>query len=295
MHACPKRNMTQLAENQGSAAWNSPSHLEAFSDWFEDLRIYRELRSRQIYQNLGRCLSEVVDQAEVINELGVGGGRSYQFFTNLLNGRRKGRAKNGNYKGYNIAQQCVDLCNSTFGPRFELVDESSEFRKCDLFFFFDVLVHSEDPLALLDKVSLSTTKFLCFQTPTRDAGVTEYNPEKSCRLENGTWVPWIVFNLDELLDELRERGFERFLVLKACKDFSGGGKRFLPKEFFEPAVGSARTAICAIKKDVSYGLEGYERRVHIEKTTGQVKIPTTITLMNKIWRKTRQRSVAVIA
>jgi hypothetical protein len=172
-----------------------------------------------------------VDQAEVINELGVGGGRSYQFFTNLLNGRRKGRTQNFNYQGYDIAQQCVDFCNSTFGPRFELVDESSEFRKCDLFFFFDVLVHSEDPLALLDKVSLSTTKFLCFQTPTRDAGVTEYNPEKSCRLENGTWVPWIVFNLDELLDELRERGFERFLVLKACKDFSGGGKRFYQRNF----------------------------------------------------------------
>lgn len=267
------------------SAWTSPDHLETFSDWSRDLGIYRNLRNRQIYGNLGRCISEVIEYSEVINELGVGGGRSFQFFRWLT---RNARREAYDYLGYDIAPACVTYCRERFGNKFELVEEYGNYRPCDLFYFFDVLVHASEPLKLLEKVGLSANKFLCFQTPTRDYGQTEFDVEKSCRLENGVFIPWIVFNVDELLGHLRDQGFERFLVLKTYKQFAGGGNRYLPKEFFEPKTGSARTAICAIKRDVSEGLDHLQKEIEIVEVGDETRIPLTISIMNKVFRRVQR-------
>ena len=263
-------------------AWTSREHLETFSDWSKDLSSYSKYRNRQIYGNLGRCINEVIDYSVVINELGVGGGRSLEYFRSLT---RDANLQSYDYLGYDIAPECVDHCRTKFGYNFELVKDDAIFRPCDLFFFFDVLVHSADPLKLLERLGASTGKYLCFQTPTRDQGVTEFDVEKSCRLENGVWVPWIVFNLDELLDHLKEQGSERFLVLKTYKQFSGGGNRFLPRECFDPRTGSARTAICAVKRGVSKGLDSLEEDIEIIRTRDETRIPLMITVINKVFRK----------
>jgi hypothetical protein len=68
-------------------------------------------------------------------------------------------------------------------------------------------------------------------------------------MENGSWVPWIVLNVHELIDQLNHRGFDKFFIITSYKRFAGNGERYLPKEFYEPGFGSARTAILAIKKD----------------------------------------------
>ena len=263
-------------------AWNSADHLENFSEWSRDLEIYRNLRNRQIYGNLGRCISEVIDHSAVINELGVGGGRSFQYFRWLT---QNASHETYDYLGYDIAPACVDFCKEKFGNRFELIEEDGRYRPCDLFYFFDVLVHAPEPLRLIEKVGLSAKKYLCFQTPTRDCGQTEFDVEKSCRLENGVWVPWIVFNVDELIGHLRDQGFERFLVLKTYKQFAGGGNRYLPREFFDPETGSARTAICAIKHGVSDGLDRLQKEIEIIKVQDETRIPLIISIMNKLFRK----------
>jgi hypothetical protein len=56
-----------------------------------------------------------------------------------------------------------------------------------------------------------------------------------------------MFNVDELLAELRQRGFDRFLIIKLPSRFAGNAPRFLPRDFYEPDFPSARSAFLCIK------------------------------------------------
>ena len=161
-----------------------------------------------------------------MNEVGVGGGRSYSALIYLLSNLG---ITNYSYRGYDISKVCINYLINYYGPNFELsAVDNPKYRKCDLLYFFDVIVHAAKPLDFLDAVSESCTKYLCFQSPTRDTGATEYDVAKSCKFENGSWIPWIIFNVDELVEQLRKRGFIKVLMIKRYKNFGGTGMRYLP-------------------------------------------------------------------
>jgi hypothetical protein len=229
------------------ASWVKPNHLRAFSDYTYDLPLFARKRNRQIYSSIGRCLEVVIPYCDEIVEIGVGGGRSYSYLDDLSN---RVDARRYKYTGYDLSRQCVEFCKRQYGDFFHLSNAvGTQYQKADLVYFFDVMVHSHDPLEFLDAAAVAAKRYLCFQTPTRDLGSTEYDPDKSCRLENGSWIPWIVFNVSELVLEIQKRGFHKILLIKDYKKFAGNAPRFLPKEFFESDVGSARTAVLAIRKE----------------------------------------------
>ena len=268
------------------SAWNESEHLQTFSDYALDLPIYTRYRNQARFHNLGRCLKKVLPFSESVVEVGVGGGRSYTFFDAL----RREMGYKSQYRGYDISPQCVEYCQKRFGDFFDISTTTSpKYQNADLLFFFDVLVHSAHPRDFLDSVCESTKKFLCFQTPTRDNGSTVYNPDQSCRLENGKWVPWIVFNINELIEELQKRGFDKFLVIKKYKKFAGNAPRFLPREFFEPNTGSSRTSVLAIREnslvDEITSDQEMANDVNVIVSTPGPSVPYGVALLNSVYRR----------
>ena len=274
--------------NEYYQAWADLNHLKKFSDYQKNLRIYNKYTLEKLYCNLGIGLRLILPYVNSVNEIGPGGGRTYSYFREIL---AELKLSEPSYLGYEVSSQCVDALRDRYGDLWALCDPAKpNYRNADLVYFFDVLVHSTRPLAMLDELSNSCRKYLCFQTPTRDEGQTEIDPEKSCRLENGEWVPWIVFNLTELIDHLRGRGFTRFLIQKQYKQFAGNGPRYLPKDLFHDRTGTARTAILAIKSDqlepelLLTGLFDKEITVNIPET--EIRVPKVVRLLNWAHRRT---------
>ena len=276
-------------------SWSKPDHLKTFTDYTYDLPSFAKRRNKQIYSNIGRCLQLVIPYCDEIVEIGVGGGRSYMYL-NYLSDRM--RSTGYKYTGYDISDQCVEFCNNRYGNHFNVSGTvGARYKTADLVYFFDAMVHCHNPLGFLDAAALATTRYLCFQTPTRDLGPTEYDPEKSCRLENGAWVPWIVFNAGELVSEIQRRGFHKILLIKSYKKFAGNAPRFLPKEFFESDIGSARTAVLAIREE---GMnKDLERNRNLTNDITEVlsdkavKMPTVLKLANTAYRKWRVKATGI--
>ena len=129
---------------------------------------------------------------------------------------------------------------------------------------------------------------MCFQTPTRDEGPTEYDPSKSYRIEHGSRIPWIVFNVDELITELRKFGFTSFTIIKRYKHFGGNSLRYLPKEFSEPSFPSSRTAVLAIKPEGLNQMQAeggmFLEGVNFVAPENPV-IPRYVEFSNRVWRR----------
>ena len=276
-----------MIENNLYKSWDSPQFLADFSAYRNDLSIFWKFRQRQIYGNLQYCLEKVVPYSNIVNEVGVGGGRSYSAFLAVL---KKLRIKDCDYRGYDVSSQCIDYLNEYNGPLFKLSPVVNPlYRECDLLYFFDVLIHAEKPFEFLDDVSKSCRKYLVFQTPTRDRGDTEFDVSKSCRRQNNLWIPYIIWNVDQLVNELKKRGFTKILLIKSYKNLAGGGARFLPKEFYEPRIGSSRTVVLAIKDEgMSEELTldpDLRDEVNLIKRIDRVVIPRSVRFLNWAYRK----------
>lgn len=81
--------------------------------------------------------------------------------------------------------------------------------------------------------------------------MTIVDADKSCSWENDSWVPWIVMNIDEMIDRLRALGYSKFLITKNYEIFGGSGMRYLEKDLYSSKSGSARSTVLAIKDIVS--------------------------------------------
>lgn len=209
------------------------------------MAIYNKYYLEKLYHNLGIGLRLVLPFIDSVNEIGPGGGRTYVYFLQLV---REMRLNMPSYLGYEISQQCVYYLQTRYGDHWALQDVAfPTSRTADLSYFYDVLVHSDRPVEFLVVVCRSSIKYICFQTPTRDQGSTETDPENSYRMVNGSQVPWIVFYLDEFLAIMREQGVIKFILLKQHKNVVGNGPRYLPKDLL--TSGTARTSILGIRNE----------------------------------------------
>ena len=80
---------------------------------------------------------------------------------------------------------------------------------------------------------------------TRDVGDTEFNFNISRQLHwDKYWVPYIVLNVDELIDRIEENKNIKLLVIHRAYDVLGGySQRLLPKELYFSSTGTAETSL----------------------------------------------------
>ena len=159
------------------------------------------------------------------------------------------------YIGADISEPAIARAREKFGERarFILTDPSLaalDGLVPDIVFCRDVLQHQTEPWAFLERLYRLASRALIMRIRTRDRGETEYNPDRSCQYHAGSWVPFIILKADELIETLSTNFRPSPAHITLVKDpivFGGHQGRFVPKDCYEKATGTAETAMLVVK------------------------------------------------
>lgn len=108
----------------------------------------------------------------------------------------------------------------------------------------DVVHHQTKPLTLVSELLEAAEEMLILRGRTRDVGATEADPEKSCQYHYDGWMPYIVSNLDELIDHIRAAAPRAEIGVSRHHMVLGGQQnRYLPRDCYLEETGTAETAV----------------------------------------------------
>lgn len=112
----------------------------------------------------------------------------------------------------------------------------------------DVLQHQTQPFLFLSALLQVASEMAILRCRTRDVGPSELNPEVSCQYHYEGWMPYLVLNLQELIDCIKAEvpGCE-VVVYRHHMILGGQEHRFLPKDCYLKETGTAETAIGVFK------------------------------------------------
>lgn len=112
----------------------------------------------------------------------------------------------------------------------------------------DVMPHQVEPLAFLSGLIRQASEAVIVRCRTRDVGETERDPERSCQYHYGGWMPYIVLNLQELIEHiLAEAPGSEVIVYRHHMVLGGWNNRFVPKALYLEETGTAETAVGLFK------------------------------------------------
>ena len=159
------------------------------------------------------------------------------------------------YTGVDISRSALDRARQKYPQgRFLASDPDAILRQnlerlrlpaCwEIVYSKDVLHHQTDPYGFLTQLLEASSSCLILRTRTRDRGPSVLDAELSCQYHYRGWMPYLVFNLDELVDRIRQRAPEAEILVSQSHQVLGGVEnRFLPKECYLPETGTAETAV----------------------------------------------------
>lgn len=118
----------------------------------------------------------------------------------------------------------------------------------------DVIHHQTDPFGMLAELLGMASDGVLLRTRTRDIGPTVMDPEQSCQYHYDGWMPFLVLNLQEVLDRITQAAPQAEAIVYRHHMILGGREnRFLPKECYLPETGTAETAIGVFFKSAHPG------------------------------------------
>lgn len=127
----------------------------------------------------------------------------------------------------------------------------------------DVVQYQSDPFAFLGRLLEIPAEALVVRLRTRDEGSTVLDPALSCQWVAGTWLPYMVLNVEEALTFLRDTNrVRRATLVKRHVPLAGLDFRYLPKDCYDPATGTAETSMLLVRGRDDHPMEvaTYERR-----------------------------------
>jgi SAM-dependent methyltransferase len=108
----------------------------------------------------------------------------------------------------------------------------------------DVVLHQTDPFLFTKRLIETATHTVVMRLRTRDNGPTEFDPELSCQYHYSGWMPYIVLNVDEIVEHVRAVQPAAELVIRRHHIVLGGlHNRYLPKDCYLTETGTAETAV----------------------------------------------------
>jgi hypothetical protein len=236
--------MTQLAK--WWADWQSTDHAAKF-DFRASVPRRVLIRDFESFNDV-RLLNEILktNQNAILLEVGCATGGFYRYIHT--------RYPKVMYRGVDVSMPAVDHARSNFpDAQFSTVEpdwspesliELSGGLKPQIVFCKDVVHHQVDPLEFLSRLLKVPCAALIFRTRTRDAGPTEWDPEKSCQYHYRGWMPYIVMNITELIDQIRQHAPAAEITI--CRNhmvLGGKHNRYLSKECYLEQTGTAETAV----------------------------------------------------
>lgn len=233
------------------------------SDWYDDWQSADHARAFDGRAALGRrelerwydgfndvgLLAERVTSAHdgTLVEVGCATGDFYRYLR-----RRYPRLQ---YYGVDISGPAIARAREKYpAARFVRYDTGQRFadvlenlglpKRADVVYAKDVVHHQVEPLGFVSSLLACAADTLIVRCRTRDVGPTEWNPDRSCQYHYGGWMPYIVINVDDLLDHLRREAPTAEIVVRRHHTVLGGRHgRYVPKDCYVPATGTAETAV----------------------------------------------------
>ena len=229
--------------NNKYKGWDSEEHLDEFNIWNTYSNYEFKFKWGSFLEN--KILNQVLKSKNDIKviEVGCATGTTVRWL------KLNGTFNNKNYTGIDLSGPTIKKAKKMYpGAIFKKVDLNylnNLTFKYDYVFSRDTLMHQEKPLDFLDSLLSVSEKGLILRTRTKDNGKTEFDFEKSCQMHyNKYWMPYIVMNVNEILDFLSSFKFiEKVTINRSYEILGGHNYRFLPKDLYLKNAGGAETTI----------------------------------------------------
>ena len=175
-------------------------------------------------------------------------------------------------------------------------DEELSGKNADIVLSVDVLIHQIKPFEHLNRIINASNKFLIVNLRTRDKGETVLDPTISCQMQYGEWVPWIIFNINQLYEKILEftQSPVKICCLKRYKIFGGKNGRYLPKELY---LENSKTALTTLiieqcEDDTESHIEEYKHKSKSKKIRGNLRLLPLVGLIpNAAFNKVMARII----
>ncbi len=234
------------------ADWQHPEHVMHF-DARSRLDARNLIRNYEAFNDV-RLLKERLDSSRAIDLLEVGCATGE--FARYV----RVRFPRARYVGLDLSEAAIARARAKYPQTaFFMVEAGRPLADSlrtlgilahpDVIYSKDVVPHQVEPLAFLSDLIRQASEAVIVRCRTRDRGQTEYDPERSCQYHYGGWMPYIVLNLQELIDHLlAEAPGSEVVVYRHHMVLGGSNNRFLPKDLYLTETGAAETAVGLFKK-----------------------------------------------
>jgi len=245
--------------------WQDERHAAAFDH-------YHHLDSRNLIRNFEgfndvRLLNERLDRWRAVRllEVGCATGELYRYL--------KVKFPRVHYTGIDISRAAIARAQAKYPegaffvgdpsvPLAESLRALGVETQPDVVYAKDVVHHQTQPLMFLSQLISAASDMVIIRTRTRDVGTTELDPEQSCQYHYDGWMPYLVMNLQALIDSIVHSapGCE-VVVYRHHMILGGHYRRFLPKELYVKETGTAETAVGIFKQTSKPGWVTVKDRV----------------------------------
>jgi len=225
--------------------WEDDEHVRTF-DWFYYMPTPLFLKQFEYFNEI-RLLKEYFRKhsakGKTLFEVGCATGEMFRYLNK--------RNYDCDYYGFDISETALNAAKEKYPKgKFVRVEASAEqisesHGQADIMFCRDVILHQPDPWRFLESLIELTTGSLILRLRTRDVGATCLDPDLSCQAHYSKyWMPYIVINVDELCENIsKHEDVKKVTILKSYEVLGGHHGRFIPKELYFAAAGTAETSI----------------------------------------------------
>lgn len=267
------RDKQNLSEGRSAPAtwyadWQNEEHVRLFDRraTLKDRDLVRNFESFNDVRILGNSLDR--SRPLTLLEVGCATGEFHRYI--------RIKYPRVNYIGVDISRTAIararqkypEACFFASDPTLRISEELKAIgipERPEVVYSKDVLHHQTDPFGFLSQLLEVASEILILRTRTRDLGQTVMDPERSCQRHYDGWVPYIVINLQELIDLIQSQVPTcEMLVYRSRMILGGHENRFLPKDCYLSETGTAETAIGIFLKTGHSGQVRIENRWDVD-------------------------------
>ena len=231
-----------MAISRTHEPWLEESHTEAFDRWSKFTS--RELRKN--FENFNEIQmfmenSQHIKGSEFV-EIGCATGELHRYM--------KDYHSRFDYYGFDVSESVIKRASQKYphGNFFvcspDLANLNEHITSPAVLIARDVVHHQATPFEFLTQLVSIPAEAAMFRLRTKDVGDTILDPEFSCQRVYQKWVPFIVMNIDELVESIKKvRNFSALYVRKHYEQLGGFNGRFLPKDCYLSETGTAVTTV----------------------------------------------------
>ena len=228
--------------------WQHPAHAVHF-DGRAGLRPWELVRELESFNDIRLLTSRLhAASAWTLVEVGCATGELFRYL--------RIRYPKMRYAGFDISEPAISRARAKYPqghfvacqpgvPLAQTLQDSGLLRGAAACIYAkDVVHHQPHPFEFMEDLLVNATEGVVMRLRTRDVGPTELDPERSCQYHYDGWMPYMVMNLQEMVDRIhRMVPRSELIVLRHHLILGGRLNRFLPKDCYLPQTGTAETAV----------------------------------------------------